>query len=274
MLIAILLVALWIAVLTPIVVRHFRDRDTDRSILNFHERMARLSGNSETLIEPAHRLDVSDELPPRPVYEYEANPPIRAPRLRVVPLDATPADLERELSWDEWSDQYADDPYERSVTAAYDADPRMQRAAAYAHAPVSSPFPSTYRVTDVTSEPPVSPYGSRSQRQRRRRVLLRLVSAAIVTTLATIATGWFFVEALMVLSWVGLLGFLGLMYYAVTTGMMSRPNSTTTLQTRRAPQARYNAPAPSEMSYDDRYAAYEDDRYASTYDEPRYARAQ
>ncbi len=261
MLIAILAV-LWIAVLTPTVVRHFRDRDTDRSILNFHERMARLGGKTEPLVEPAHRLDVSDELPPRPVYEYEVNPPTRAPRLRVVPANATPADLERDLSWDDWSREYADDPFEepsRPATASYAS---QYRAVAYAQAPVAS----SYEEPLSPSVSP-SPYGSRSQRLRRRRVLLQLVAASVITTLATLATGWFPFEVLAIISWLGLVGFLGLMYYAVTTGMVGSSRTIPVSQSRGVtPTARYD----EEQQYDEspRYS-YRD----SVYDAPRYAQA-
>ena len=106
-----ILVVVWIAVLSPIAYRRFRDRDTDRSIVSFHERMAHLN-NGSPLVAPAHRLDVSDEAPPREPSEYEMRPPTRIPQLRIVPVDATPGDLERDMSWEEWSVAHSDEPYQ------------------------------------------------------------------------------------------------------------------------------------------------------------------
>ena len=205
----IVLALLWTAVFAPIILRKVRDKDADRSIVNFHERMARLS-NSAPLVAPAHRLAVNDETPPRELLEYEVNPPTRAPRLRVVPVDATVEQLERQQTWDEWTRAYSDDPFEGQSSSRPAVTMGSSRAVAYSRVPVQG----------VNSRTPVTNYGTTSQRVRRRRTLLALSSSTLLSTFTVLLSGSIFIEMWALVSWVTLLGFLGLMYYAMSVGML------------------------------------------------------
>ncbi len=51
------LVVLWVAVLTPRLVRHFREGSTHSSIDSFHEQLQLLERTGPKLVEPAYRLE-------------------------------------------------------------------------------------------------------------------------------------------------------------------------------------------------------------------------
>ncbi len=253
----VILAVIWIAVLTPIIIRRLRDQDTDRSIVNFHERMARLGGPNPPIVAPAHRLDISDEAPPRELLDDEVNPPTRAPHLRVVPLNATVAQLDSEMSWNEWSLAYSDDPYERVSPVRHSTSPANPRAAAYSRVPsasISSPVPQR------------SPYGSRTQRRRRRNTLLTLVTSTVLSSIATVAVSSVLLDAVALLSWVAMLGFLALMYYAVSTGLIDSSSDARRVAPRR-PQLpiEYNE---FDVAYEPAPSRERDDEY-----ERRFARA-
>jgi hypothetical protein len=259
-----ILVIVWIAVLTPIIVRRFRDRDTDRSIVSFHERMAHL-GTEAPCVEPAHRLDIADEAPPREVREFEMNPPNRAPKLRVVPFDASPGDLERDQSWDDWSVAHSDEPVDVASPVRRPDVTISPRAAAYARVP-----------TNRTVAPALErgAYGSRSQRDRRRRVLVTLVGCVVLSSIAALLLSEVIIELVALMSWITLASFLGLMYYAMTTGMIA------TAGTRAPRPVEYGrvASAPRTIdrwasSNEDVYETGWDDDFVVEADEPRYARA-
>lgn len=252
-----ILAVIWIAVLSPIIIRRLRDQDTDRSIVNFHERMARLGGHNPPLVTPAHRLDVSDETPPRELLDSEVNPPTRAPHLRVVPINATRTDLEREQSWDEWSLSHSDDPFEQSALVRHSVALANPRAAAYARVPA---------VPVASAAPLNSPFGSRTQRMRRRRTLLTLSASTLLTSAAALVVNSILVDVAALTAWTGLLGFLGLMYYAMSSGLIS----SSTFRNRPAP-LRTAAP----IVYNEFDLAYEAprDAYGSDDDDQRFARA-
>src|SRR3974390_2097001 len=109
-----ILIAVWIAILAPVAIRRFRDRDTDRSIVNFHERMARLGERGDPIVEPAHRLDVSRGVPAHVAHDDEFSDQLPSfpvtPRLRVVPSGAPQASLNREMTWDEWPSRFLEEP--------------------------------------------------------------------------------------------------------------------------------------------------------------------
>jgi hypothetical protein len=249
----VILAVIWIAVLSPIIIRRLRDQDTDRSIVNFHERMARLGGQNPPLVAPAHRLDVSDETPPRELLEYEVNPPTRAPHLRVVPVNATRTQIEQEMSWDEWSIAYSDDPFEQSSPVRSAVSHANPRAAAYSRVPAG---------TVSVAAPTSSPYGSRTQRMRRRNTLLSLIAAVVVSTASAAFLGSTVVEIAAMVSWFALLSFLGLMYYAMTTGLISAPvSSRSTAPPRTSPRVRYNEFDRTDDASRANYGAYEDERH-------------
>ena len=252
----VVLIVVWIAVLSPIAYRRFRDRDTDRSIVNFHERMAHLT-NGEPLVAPAHRLDVSDEAPPREPSEYEMRPPTRVPQLRIVPVDATPGELERDMSWADWSVAHSDEPYEPTGPVRRAEPVVNHRVAAYSHQPTAQ----------ILAPPTMSSAnGSKAQRVRRRNVLLTLVGSVFLTTVAALFTNALLFEVVALVSWIALATFLGLMYYAMTTGLIStapsaapRISNVRAMPTRRDPA--YEA-AESEGSFAARWSDQDDQRYA------------
>jgi hypothetical protein len=59
-LVVLVLVGLWIAVLTPRLVRHFREGRSRSSIESFHEQLHLLEKTGPKLVEPAHRLEVPE----------------------------------------------------------------------------------------------------------------------------------------------------------------------------------------------------------------------
>jgi hypothetical protein len=249
-----ILVVVWIAVLTPIVVRHFRERDADRSIVSFHRRMAKL-GTDEPIVAPAHRLDVSDEAPRRDQTVENSVIPTRTPRLRLVPSDTTSRDLEQQASWEEWSRTMSDEPDSTPTPPRRDvATP--SRVSAYAHVP-------SERSTNAAA--PTMQFGPRSQRVRRRRVVLTLASSVALSTLLFFVVSSVIVDVWALASWVGLAGFLGLMYYAMSTGMMSTP----AIRLAGPVFARAGALAPRPVAA---FTGRHDDEFDDSYDED-YAQA-
>jgi hypothetical protein len=232
-----LLLLVWLAVLTPFAFSRFKDQDAEKAILSFSEGMARLRSRSGTaMIEPAHRLDVADESAPREVFEYEYAPPTLQPHLRVVAPNATMATVDADLSWDQWSRIYSDDPEEvvnaRHSTAAPSERHAMHtRAAAYArpHAPATMSAQN-----DVALRTPVAPArtGVSQSALRRRSFLIKIVAATAITTLGAVASGWSFFTYLAVLSWIALVGFVGAMYYYANAG--TRVGSSQALRPQRA----------------------------------------
>lgn len=77
-LVVLVLVVLWIAVLTPRLVRHFREGRSQDSIDSFHEQLHLLERTGPKLVEPAYRLEASPHGPCPPglaVLEAAAAPP-------------------------------------------------------------------------------------------------------------------------------------------------------------------------------------------------------
>ncbi len=58
--VVLVLAVLWIAVLTPRLVRHFREGRSHYSIETFHEQLHLLGRTGPKLVEPAYRLEVPD----------------------------------------------------------------------------------------------------------------------------------------------------------------------------------------------------------------------
>jgi hypothetical protein len=62
-LVVLVLVVLWIAVLSPRVIRHFRESRSQTSIESFHEQLHLLERTGPKLVTPAYRLDAEAEGP-------------------------------------------------------------------------------------------------------------------------------------------------------------------------------------------------------------------
>ena len=61
--VVLILVLLWVAVLTPRLVRRFREGSSDASIESFHEQLHLLERAGPKLVQPAYRLEVRDVRP-------------------------------------------------------------------------------------------------------------------------------------------------------------------------------------------------------------------
>ncbi len=60
-LVVLILVFLWVAVLTPRLVRHFKEGRSNSSIESFHEQLHLLERTGPKLVEPAYRLGAAEE---------------------------------------------------------------------------------------------------------------------------------------------------------------------------------------------------------------------
>src|SRR5664280_1893648 len=176
----VVLARFWVALLTPVVVRRFRDGGTEKSIDSFHAEHEVLS-RQEYAVAPAHRLDDSDH------NEQHEPEPARRPRLTVVHDDDTYRSLETRGSWDEWAEDYDYDHEAPRRSASIN-----RYAAAYSSTP-SGPVVSAYR------EPPVR----RSMKAQRRMILTRLALAVATMTILGVATSYSILVDLAVLTWIG-----------------------------------------------------------------------
>ena len=64
--VVLVLVVLWIAVLTPRLLRHFREGSSHASIDSFHEQLHLLERTGPKLVQPAYRLEAPDSDPSMP----------------------------------------------------------------------------------------------------------------------------------------------------------------------------------------------------------------
>jgi hypothetical protein len=181
--------------------------------------------------------------------------------LRVVPEGASQGDLVRQLTWDEWTRQYMEEEEyapapRRTADVADDSPghraPSGRAAAAYSHVP-------------TTPVPPRRPSGTaQAQRARRRQILLVILGTALVSTLLAFVAGFWLFELLAFAGWIGLVVFLGLMYYAMSLGMIegaAREKSARLVNPRGAHAARAShSPrhAHASSEYNEFDFAYED----------------
>ena len=203
----IILALLWIVLLTPMVVRRFRDGGAEKSIEHFHTEHEVLSRQGY-VVAPAHRLEQPDDGPYRaPVAQPAAQPAARRPRLTVVQDDDTYRSLETRHSWQEWSESY-DFDYE-------DEPPRVAPSNRYAAAYASVPR----QVEAVTyDEPPIRRH---SMRARRRMMMTRLALVTVLTSALAFVTGVSLLLDLAVLSWVAVAAYVALALYAISQGYLN-----------------------------------------------------
>lgn len=229
----IILALLWIVLLTPMVVRRFRDGGAEKSIEHFHAEHQVLSRQGY-VVAPAHRLEQPDDVYyPEPA---ERDPSPRRPHLTVVQDDDTYRSLEARHSWQDWSESYdfdQDDEPRPAVqsnryAAAYSSVPRQVDAVVY-------------------DEPPIR---RRSMRARRRMMITRLVLATVLTSAIAYLTGVSVLLDLAVLSWVADAAYVALALYAISQGYLLE----TSLGIRLG---RSSSLAPVEPLYDE----YDDDEY-------------
>jgi hypothetical protein len=234
MVIILILVVLWGLVLAPSAVRKFRRQASNQSIDSFHHSLHTLERSGPKIVEPAYRLVGGGSV-------SVIDPVTNAERPRLVLLRPPGQEEENTMSdyYDRDFEEFDDD---RSYGDAEDG---------YGYG-VSRPSDS---------------HGRRMAARRRRNVLLGLAAVVLVTGLLGLFASFFFV--LTVVAALALVGYVGLMSYAVLTGMVEVGNG---------PVAeRHVAHA---TAWDDEPAWDEDDRWETSswdqsgdgwWDEPRQA---
>ena len=239
----IILALFWVALLAPIVVRRLRDNGTERSIQSFHTEHEVLS-RQEYTVPPAHRLDEVDN------QEIHQSAQSRRPRLTVVHDDDTYGSLEARGSWSEWAEDYEFDetpaPRRENSTNRY--------AAAYSSVPTATTVQSSYQ------EPKVR---HRSMKARRRVMFTRLVLGAVVMSIVSYVAGYSLLVDVAVVSWIAVVGFVALAFYAISQGYLSESSLPLRLPQRRplaTVQPLYDeTPVAYEGQYEDYDEFYEPD---------------
>jgi len=220
----IILAICWILVFTPSLFRRFRERDANHSIKNFQAGMESLGHRGEAAVQSAylgHERPAYYDEPPAPAPE----PLPRLPRLRLVEPDATAATLARSMSWEEWSESMADDPYERVSSGMgssladdryedpYEAARPISPAAAYSR-PIQAAAPHVAFETGKSVRKKVDP------RRRRRRIFLFLLVSSVGDTLWMLGTEIRPVIYSTIGLWATLVLYLTLMFIAMQRGMI------------------------------------------------------
>ena len=247
----IVLALLWVALLTPTVVRRIRDNRGERSIASFHTEHEVLSRQGY-VVPPAHRLDDAE---PHYVEDEE-----RRPRLTVVHDDDTYGSLESRGSWDEWSRDY---DYDDEPRATRPAEPSNRYAAAYSSTPTQHNVESHY-------EPPIR----RSMRSRRRVMFTRLVVASTLLSVAAYFAGYSILTDVAVLAWVMVVAFVALAMFAVSQGYLHESSLPIRLPQRRAMatvQPLYDDFAAAPDDFDSEYYEPDDDQQWQRESVPRRA---
>ncbi len=197
------IVAIWVIVIAACLYSWLRDRNFGNSIATFSDRFASLSRKVPT-IQPAHRLVADDVATFDEAYDELPSP--QSPRLRIVPPNATQADMARQGSWEEWDRHYALDAPEPSSLRV------RERASAFA--------PPREMVASLRA-PEMSPSRRRTWKTRRRFSLTSLGTTGI-TSLGAVATSWTLLTVLSLLSWIASAGYFSLMYYMFSQEELER----------------------------------------------------
>lgn len=225
----ILLALVWLALLTPVVVRKVRDFRADRSIDHFHEEHEVLSRQGYSVV-PAHRLE--DGLD-----EVRDVAPSRRTRLTLVHPDDTYRSIESRTTWDEWSDDYDFERDANAPVAVTAGDGANHYARAYAARP-SAPVVVGY-------EPPLR---RRSMRTQRRRLTLSLLGAAVLVTGLAFVAGSSLIDDLAYVAWLLVVSYAALALYAVSQGYLSTTFTLTSASRYPVYEDQFDEP---EWSYDE-----------------------
>ncbi|OYV61291.1 MAG: hypothetical protein B7Z69_01420 [Actinobacteria bacterium 21-73-9] len=216
----IFLALLWLALLTPIAVRKFREVRSERSIESFHAEHEILSRQGYA-VAPVHRLDEYEETPAPVATRGPSAYAPRRPRLTLVHPEDTYRSLESRGSWEEWSEDYDFDHDERVAVGHYGAPrstaratPRPTSASPYARA--YSTFPSESSL--AYDEPPLRQTSTRVQ---RRRITVGLVGSAVFFSALAFVTSISLVADLAYLAWLLLVAYVALALFAVSQGYLS-----------------------------------------------------
>ncbi len=214
----IFLALLWLALLTPIVVRKVREVRSERSIESFHAEHEILSRQGYA-VAPAHRLDEYEEPAAAAATGGPSAYAPRRPRLTLVHPDDTYRSLESRGSWEEWSEDYDFDRDEgaavgRSVAPRPSRGSRPTSASPYARAYSSLPTPASL----AHDEPPRRRTSTRIQ---RRRITVGLVGSAVFFSALALVTSVSLVADLAYLAWFLVVAYVALALFAVSQGYLS-----------------------------------------------------
>jgi hypothetical protein len=224
---ALIILALWVALLTPGVVKWLRNHKPSTSIASFHRQLRLLEHTGPNLVEPAYRLEGEDE---RLTEWEEPPPPARVPRLVLLPTGETPKESTtmRHHRQDRYEDRY-EDLYANDDVAhepAWD-DPWAPGAAAYepvtrSHRTVRTPRYDEYEYEHDASEDapePMHVLTPARARSRRTRILWSLGGAIVASFIFGLLPGLGVLWAVSLLGLVALIGYLALMFYASNVGL-------------------------------------------------------
>jgi len=204
----VVLALVWIAILVPIVVRHFREHGNERSIEHFHAEHDVLSRH-EYSVAPAHRLDLAQR------QHDEGHDTRERPRLTVVHADDTYRSLESRNSWEEWSDDY---DYDHDQRSRQREEAKNRYAAAYSSVPNEHDAVRYNERDAVRYQEPSRRH--LSMKVRRTRIFLGLVAGALLFTASDFVMSLSLVQDLAILFWLGLVGFVAAALIAVSQGYL------------------------------------------------------
>ena len=254
MLPALIILALWVALLAPGVVKWVRHHQRATSIASFHRQLRLLEHSGPNLIEPAYRLGGQNE----PVTERDApRVPAAAPRLVLVHSSHKESTMRYEEQHDgRYGEPYAERLEPLEVREAWDdpwqRDDDHREPVARSRRTLRVPY-------EYEDEEPGGfiVLSSDHARVRRTRIIVGLAIAIAGSFFIGLVSGLTALWAVTLLALVGLGGFLALMYYASSTGMYGRGNFADITPVARAVMPVENGYA---EDYDD---DWESDRFAA-----------
>jgi hypothetical protein len=219
---ALLILALWVALLAPGVVKWLRTHKPSTSIASFHRQLRLLEHTGPKIVEPAYRLEGED----RRVTEWEEPaPPVRAPRLVLLPSGATQKEPTTMRHADLHQDRY-EDPYGEVDDVAPSPWDDGWEEPAPRHAPrsyrtVRAPRYDEYDYEDEFEyeDAPLPALSPARAKTRRKRILVGLGAAVAATFILGLLPGFDLLWMVTLVCVLALAGYLALMFYASNIGL-------------------------------------------------------
>ena len=244
---ALIILALWVVLLAPGVVRWIRNHQPTTSIASFHRQLRLLEQSGPKIVEPAYRLGGHDAQ----VMEREpAPPPTRVPRLVLLP--SGPTDKESTMRYDDRHAEPSQAGYDRADR--WEADPWAQDDPGYEEATrsyrtVRAPRLAEYDDYDEYEEADnVGALSPERAKVRRTRIIAGLGAAIAGSFILGLLPGMTVMWALTFIAVAAMVAYLGLMFYASSAGMYGQD-----MQYSATPVARVVVPAFTD--YDSAYDA-------------------
>jgi hypothetical protein len=210
---ALIILALWVALLGPGVVKWIRHHQRATSIASFHRQLRMLEHSGPKIIEPAYRLGGQDEL----VTERDApRGPEAAPRLVLVQT----THKEPTMRYDDRYDGRFEEPYAEPLEQgeawedSWERDSERNEPVARSRRTVRVPY--EYEDQELEGFTVLS---SDKARVRRTRIIAGLTATIAGSFFIGLAAGMTVLWSVTVIALIALGGFLALMYYASSTGL-------------------------------------------------------